>query len=186
LPPALPRVPNLCGAIAQLGERIVRNDEVVGSIPTSSTKSKHLGHPEKQNLSHLSQKERPGLASTCLGYADKEQGRPFSERPFTERACRRQRHGEAWLASWVTSKHSLSQTKTTGLFFFHSLQPKQRSSRKSWFPGLRVASRCDIRAYVPVSKCFKQNKNAHYREHQNRSKGAGACGGFIRFLLAVA
>src|SRR5579872_4571641 len=27
-----------CGAIAQLGERIVRNDEVVGSIPTSSTK----------------------------------------------------------------------------------------------------------------------------------------------------
>ena len=29
--------PPLCGAIAQLGERIVRNDEVVGSIPTSST-----------------------------------------------------------------------------------------------------------------------------------------------------
>ena len=28
---------NLHGAIAQLGERIVRNDEVVGSIPTSST-----------------------------------------------------------------------------------------------------------------------------------------------------
>ena len=27
-----------CGAIAQLGERIVRNDEVVGSSPTSSTK----------------------------------------------------------------------------------------------------------------------------------------------------
>ena len=26
------------GAIAQMGERIVRNDEVVGSIPTSSTK----------------------------------------------------------------------------------------------------------------------------------------------------
>ena len=31
-------IPNPCGAIAQLGERIVRNDEVVGSIPTSSTK----------------------------------------------------------------------------------------------------------------------------------------------------
>ena len=29
--------PALYGAIAQLGERIVRNDEVVGSIPTSST-----------------------------------------------------------------------------------------------------------------------------------------------------
>jgi hypothetical protein len=27
------------GAIAQLGERIVRNDEVVGSSPTSSTRS---------------------------------------------------------------------------------------------------------------------------------------------------
>jgi hypothetical protein len=27
-----------CGAIAQLGERIVRNDEVVSSILTSSTK----------------------------------------------------------------------------------------------------------------------------------------------------
>ena len=26
------------GAIAQLGERVVRNDEAVGSIPTSSTK----------------------------------------------------------------------------------------------------------------------------------------------------
>ena len=30
--------PAYSGAIAQLGERIVRNDEVVGSIPTSSTK----------------------------------------------------------------------------------------------------------------------------------------------------
>jgi hypothetical protein len=35
---------NSCdGAIAQLGERIVRNDEVVGSSPTSSTKSHALG-----------------------------------------------------------------------------------------------------------------------------------------------
>ena len=34
--------PAKCGAIAQLGERIVRNDEVVGSIPTSSTKTNHL------------------------------------------------------------------------------------------------------------------------------------------------
>src|SRR5436305_10359313 len=30
------------GAIAQLGERVVRNDEAVGSIPTSSTKSPNL------------------------------------------------------------------------------------------------------------------------------------------------
>lgn len=27
------------GAVAQLGERVVRNDEVVGSIPIGSTKS---------------------------------------------------------------------------------------------------------------------------------------------------
>jgi hypothetical protein len=33
------KLSNLHGAIAQLGERIVRNDEVVGSIPTSSTNS---------------------------------------------------------------------------------------------------------------------------------------------------
>jgi hypothetical protein len=31
--------PQASGAIAQLGERVVRNDEAVGSIPTSSTKS---------------------------------------------------------------------------------------------------------------------------------------------------
>ncbi len=36
--PTLLKSKYLCrGAIAQLGERIVRNDEVVGSIPTSST-----------------------------------------------------------------------------------------------------------------------------------------------------
>ncbi len=28
----------MCGAVAQLGERVVRNDEVRGSIPLSSTK----------------------------------------------------------------------------------------------------------------------------------------------------
>jgi hypothetical protein len=33
-----PAIHSACGAIAQLGERIVRNDEVVGSSPTSSTK----------------------------------------------------------------------------------------------------------------------------------------------------
>lgn len=30
-------VPASCGAIAQLGERLVRNEEVSGSIPLSST-----------------------------------------------------------------------------------------------------------------------------------------------------
>ena len=31
------------GAVAQLGERLVRNEEVSGSIPLSSTKKQHLG-----------------------------------------------------------------------------------------------------------------------------------------------
>ena len=33
----LPGLPGRCGAVAQLGERVVRNDEVSGSIPLSST-----------------------------------------------------------------------------------------------------------------------------------------------------
>ena len=32
-----PRIWRWCGAVAQLGERVVRNDEVSGSIPLSST-----------------------------------------------------------------------------------------------------------------------------------------------------
>jgi hypothetical protein len=36
------RFPPNCGAIAQLGERVVRNDEAIGSIPISSTKILHL------------------------------------------------------------------------------------------------------------------------------------------------
>jgi hypothetical protein len=40
------------GAVAQLGERIVRNDEAVGSIPTSSTNlSITYGKPATQVLS---------------------------------------------------------------------------------------------------------------------------------------
>ena len=37
------------GAIAQLGERIVRNDEVVGSIPTSSTKITRTAVPQSRD-----------------------------------------------------------------------------------------------------------------------------------------
>ena len=33
------------GAIAQLGERVVRNDEVGGSIPPGSTSLRRLGQP---------------------------------------------------------------------------------------------------------------------------------------------
>ena len=31
--------PSFCGAVAQLGERLVRNEEATGSIPVSSTKT---------------------------------------------------------------------------------------------------------------------------------------------------
>jgi hypothetical protein len=40
--------PPWCGAVAQLGERVVRNDEVSGSIPLSSTKSPFQPHKCKK------------------------------------------------------------------------------------------------------------------------------------------
>ena len=36
----------LVGAVAQLGERLVRNEEVSGSIPLSSTKESTTCHPD--------------------------------------------------------------------------------------------------------------------------------------------
>jgi hypothetical protein len=53
------------GAIAQLGERIVRNDEVVGSIPTSSTNllkdlrafSPLIGHRQTQLIWNVLERE---------------------------------------------------------------------------------------------------------------------------------
>ncbi len=52
------------GAIAQLGERIVRNDEVVGSIPTSSTNTRPLTQLAPTNRykepgGQIAQKRRP-------------------------------------------------------------------------------------------------------------------------------
>jgi hypothetical protein len=41
-----------CGAVAQLGERVVRNDEVSGSIPLSSTI-----HKNRQNAPLVSRNE---------------------------------------------------------------------------------------------------------------------------------
>jgi predicted RNA-binding Zn-ribbon protein involved in translation (DUF1610 family) len=56
------------GAIAQLGERIVRNDEVVGSIPTSSTNFQSLTRPHNQILFRSVPKTELGgeFASTLL------------------------------------------------------------------------------------------------------------------------
>jgi hypothetical protein len=48
------------GRVAQLGERIVRNDEVAGSIPVSSTKSCHnlTRHLPPENISVLPEGSR--------------------------------------------------------------------------------------------------------------------------------
>src|ERR1700681_3594192 len=68
-----PAVQPACGAIAQLGERIVRNDEVVGSIPTSSTINsiicKHSSSQSCHTLSHENQNRVAGvaLATSNLG-----------------------------------------------------------------------------------------------------------------------
>jgi hypothetical protein len=59
-----------CGAVAQLGERIVRNDEAAGSIPASSTKDlplRSVNLPCVEFSLHLSlkinQTPQPGFAS---------------------------------------------------------------------------------------------------------------------------
>lgn len=38
------------GAVAQLGERVVRNDEVAGSIPVSSTKTERIRTLKKARI----------------------------------------------------------------------------------------------------------------------------------------
>src|SRR5882724_1130021 len=67
------RMVNLCcghlGAIAQLGERIVRNDEVGGSIPPGSTSLRRLrqlrlGKPHRsEGCRGVAQRAKPGLFS---------------------------------------------------------------------------------------------------------------------------
>jgi len=51
-----------------MADIVVRNDEVVGSIPTSSTMfsstCKHSGSQSCHTLSHKSEPARPGVAST--------------------------------------------------------------------------------------------------------------------------
>src|SRR5258708_35122867 len=62
---------SLSGAIAQLGERIVRNDEVVGSIPTSSTKY-HCRHPARIIKPHVQSAQEsclfPRSAAHLIGF----------------------------------------------------------------------------------------------------------------------
>jgi hypothetical protein len=55
-----------CGAVAQLGERLVRNEEVSGSIPLSSTKTilkNILGSPKARIKAGFSVVSHPGSAN---------------------------------------------------------------------------------------------------------------------------
>jgi hypothetical protein len=63
------------GAVAQLGERVVRNDEATGSIPVSSTKfSITCSHPKVSFCPKLVQNNFqrwvPGLASLATQIED--------------------------------------------------------------------------------------------------------------------
>ena len=169
------------GGVAQLGERIVRNDEVVGSIPTSSTNSKHLGHPEKQNLSHLSQKERPGLASTCLGCADKEQGRSFQSGPSPNEPVGVNDRGEAWFAlPGLLPSTAYTQTQNNGLVFSSLFATKARSSRWAGLPG--NGSLVDATfGHTSLVLTDRKAKTPHYGSARIEVNGAGACEGLIRF-----
>ena len=159
------------------GERIVRNDEVVGSIPTSSTNSKHLGHPEKQNLSHLSQKERPGLASTCLGCADKGQGRPFQSGPLDNRQLHVAVNDMGLLPG--TSLHPNTK-KRAGLFVTPT--PKHLFQSRDWFSGLRAASGCGNSGIRPGLPSDKESKTGEYGLASNSNKRGMAQVGVNAFL----
>src|ERR1700693_3469169 len=54
------------GAIAQLGERIVRNDEVVGSIPTSSTIFSSTYRPSLTQSWSIPVQKQISLPQFCL------------------------------------------------------------------------------------------------------------------------
>jgi hypothetical protein len=79
------------GAVAQLGERVVRNDEATGSIPVSSTIfSVTYSHPAVSFCPKLVQNNFqrwvPGLASTQFQHLKEgTKGAGLNKRLFTER-----------------------------------------------------------------------------------------------------
>jgi hypothetical protein len=81
------------GAIAQLGERVVRNDEAVGSIPTSSTIFPITYEPSLVQPCHtLSQKNR--LAGVCC--LKHHSGCRKTQEASRVTRWRRERRGERW------------------------------------------------------------------------------------------
>jgi hypothetical protein len=70
------------GAIAQLGERVVRNDEVGGSIPPGSTTLRPSGFAWR---SHVMNEERsvPGVARRAKTGLGKQDGRIATPAPLT-------------------------------------------------------------------------------------------------------
>jgi hypothetical protein len=72
------------GAVAQLGERLVRNEEVSGSIPLSSTKTTFTKLPEGPTASLaagffgvLSSEYGPWLPLTSWGTWGQHRGHPY-------------------------------------------------------------------------------------------------------------
>ncbi len=78
------------GAIAQLGERIVRNDEVVGSIPTSSTIFSTTCKRTKTQSCHTLSHKIPELAGelrqSLPGLNASPSGCGTGRKPFSSRA----------------------------------------------------------------------------------------------------
>ena len=62
--------------------------------------------------------------------------------------------------------------------FFHTPYNQSAFQPVSWFAGERVASRCDIRASVPVLSDRKAN-TAQYGSTRKAATRAGACEGYI-------
>ena len=82
------------GAIAQLGERVVRNDEAVGSIPTSSTNNSITYiHPVVPFCPKLVQNFSRMAAGICLNSISALERNYAVAGPSCEKAATEEQHG---------------------------------------------------------------------------------------------
>src|SRR5262249_4671516 len=118
------------GAVAQLGERVVRNDEVRGSIPLGSTTTKgsrKRGSPVRFSLSSIpsvseSAALRYGLSSFAAAFA-------FRSNPSNRMAKR-----SLLVVMAATPTLSFSgQTVSMGFIAFHVL-PSANMAPEIWLP----------------------------------------------------
>ncbi len=86
-----------CGAVAQSGERVVRNDEVRGSIPLGSTNHfVMIQHNRVLSVCQLST-EVLSLYRTCpVVEASGVIGRQIGSTPFTNCLCEMGAGGRSW------------------------------------------------------------------------------------------